>query len=67
MYQIFAKFGKIESLELYKLVEPYRLNVTEMVTETFMYGVISIESIDYINYICLKFGATSITIKIEPE
>jgi hypothetical protein len=29
--------------------------------------VISIDSIDYINYICLKFGATSITIKKEPE
>ncbi len=67
MYQIFAKFGKIDSLELYKLVEPYRLNVTEMVTETFMHGVIGVDSIDYINYICLKFGATSITIKKEPD
>lgn len=67
MYQIFAKFDKIESLELYKMVEPLNLNVTDMIDEVLLYGDVSLENLDYVDYVCLKFGSREITIRQQKE
>ena len=67
MYQIFAKFDKIESLELYKMVEPLNLNVTDLIDEVLLYGDVSLENLDYVDYVCQKFGSREITIKQQKE
>ena len=67
MYQIFAKFDKIESLELYEMVEPLHLNVTDLIDEVLLYGDVSLEQLDYIDYTCHKFGAVEITIRQQKE
>lgn len=67
MYQIFAKFDKIESLELYKMVEPLNLNVTDMIDEVLLYGDVSLENLDYVDYVCHKFGSSEITIRQQKE
>lgn len=67
MYQIFAKFDKIESLELYKMVESLKLNVTDMIDEVLLYGDVSLENLDYIDYVCHKFGSREITIRQQKE
>ena len=67
MYQIFAKFDKIESLELFKMVEPLNLNVTDMIDEVLLYGDVSLENLDYIDYVCHKFGSSEITIRQQKE
>ena len=67
MYQIFAKFDKIESLELYKMVEPLNLNVTDMIDEVLLYGDVSLENLDYVDYVCHKFGSMEITIRQQKE
>lgn len=67
MYSIFAKFPRIESLDLYTMVEPLKLNVTDMIDEVLLYGDISLENLDYVNYICYKFGVVEITIKQQKE
>lgn len=67
MYQIFAKFPSIESLELYKMVESLHLNVTDMITEVLLYGDVTIEELDYVDYACHKFGAVEITIRQQKE
>ena len=67
MYQIFAKFDKIESLELYKMVELLNLNVTDMIDEVLLYGDVSLENLDYVDYVCHKFGSSEITIRQQKE
>ena len=67
MYSIFAKFPSIESLDLYNMVEPLKLNVTDMINEVLLYGDISLENLDFIDYICYKFGAVEITIRQQKE
>lgn len=67
MYQIFAKFDKIESLELYKMVESLHLNVTDMINEVLLYGDVSLENLDYVDYVCHKFGSREITIRQQKE
>lgn len=67
MYQIFAKFDKIESLELYKMVEPLNLNVTDLIDEVLLYGDVSLENLDYVDYVCHKFGSSEITIRQQKE
>lgn len=67
MYQIFAKFDKIESLELYKMVEPLNLNVTDMIDEVLLYGDVTLENLDYVDYVCHKFGSSEITIRQQKE
>ena len=67
MYSIFAKFPCIESLDLYNMVEPLKLNVTDMINEVLLYGDISVENLDYVDYICYKFGAVEITLKQQKE
>lgn len=67
MYQIFAKFDKIESLELYKMVETLKLNVTDMIDEVLLYGDVSLENLDYVDYVCHKFGSKEITIRQQKE
>lgn len=67
MYQIFAKFDKIESLELYKMVEPLELNVTDLIDEVLLYGDVSLENLDYVDYVCHKFGSSEITIRQQKE
>lgn len=67
MYQIFAKFDKIESLELYKMVEPLDLNVTDLIDEVLLYGDVSLENLDYVDYVCHKFGSREIIIKQQKE
>lgn len=67
MYKIFAKFDKIESLELYKMVEPLKLNVTDMIDEVLLYGDVSLENLDYVDYVCHKFGSSEITIRQQKE
>ena len=67
MYQIFAKFDKIESLELYKMVEPLNLNVTDMIDEVLLYGDVSLENLDYVDYVCHKLGSREITIRQQKE
>lgn len=67
MYQIFAKFDKIESLELYKMVEPLELNVTELIDKVLLYGNVSLENLEYVEYVCRKFGSREITIRQQKE
>lgn len=67
MYSIFAKFPRIESLELYKMVEPLKLNVTDMIDEVLLYGDVTLEQLNYVDYTCHKFGAVEITIKQQKE
>ena len=67
MYQIFAKFDKIESLELYKMVEPLNMNVTDLIDEVLLYGDVSLENLDYVDYVCHKFGSREITIRQQKE
>lgn len=67
MYQIFAKFDKIESLELYKMVEPLELNVTDLIDEVLLYGDVSLENLDYVDYVCHKFGSSELTIRQQKE
>lgn len=67
MYQIFAKFDKIEPLELYKMVESLKLNVTDMIDEVLLYGDVSLENLDYVDYVCYKFGTREITIRQQKE
>lgn len=67
MYQIFAKFDKIESLELYKMVESLKLNVTDLIDEVLLYGDVSLENLDYVDYVCHKFGTFEITIRQQKE
>lgn len=62
MYSIFATFPRIESLELYKMVEPLQLNVTDLIDKVVLYGDVSLEELDYVYYTCHKFGAVEITI-----
>lgn len=67
MYHIFAKFDKIESLELYKMVEPLNLNVTDLIDEVLLYGDVSLENLDYVYYVCHRFGSSEITIRQQKE
>lgn len=67
MFTIFATFPRIESLELYKMVEPLQLNVTDLIDEVLLYGDVSLEQLDYVNYTCHKFGAVEITIRQQKE
>lgn len=67
MYSIFAKFTCIESLDLYIMVEPLKLNVTDMIDEVLLYGDISLENLDYVYYICYKFGVVEIALKQQKE
>ena len=67
MFSIFAKFPHIESLELYKMVEPLHLNVTDLINEVLLYGDIELENLDYVDAICHKFGATEINLKQQKE
>ena len=67
MYQIFAKFDKIESLELYKMVESLNLNVTDLIDEVLLYGDVSLENLDYVDYVCHKFGYCELTIRQQKE
>lgn len=67
MFTLFAKFGKIESLELYNMVEPLHLNVTDLINEVLLYGDIELENLDYVDAICHKFGATEINLKQQKE
>lgn len=67
MFTIFATFKRIESLELYKMVEPLHLNVTDLIDEVLLYGDVSLEQLDYVDYTCHKFGAVEITIKQQKE
>lgn len=67
MFTIFATFPRIESLELYKMVEPLQLNVTDLIDEVLLYSDVSLEQLDYVDYTCHKFGAVEITIKQQKE
>lgn len=67
MYSIFAKFPLIESIDLYNMVEPLKLNVTDMINEVLLYGDILLENLDYVYYICYKFGAVEIALKQQKE
>jgi len=67
MYSIFAKFKNIESLELYKMVETLKLNVTELLDETVLHGKFEVYNFEYISFVCGKFGAFEISIKKEPD
>lgn len=67
MYQIFAKFDKIKSLELYNMVEPLGLNVTDLIDEVLLYGDVSLENLNYVYYVCHKFGSREITIRQQKE
>jgi hypothetical protein len=49
------------------MVEPLKLNVTDMINEVLLYGDISLENLDYVDYICYKFGAVEITLKQQKE
>lgn len=67
MYSIFAKFNNIESLELYKMVEPLHLNVSDLISEVLLYGNVELEQLGYVEYTCRKFGAVEITIRQQKE
>lgn len=67
MITVFATFGKIESIELYKMVEPLHLNVTDLIDEVLLYGDIDLEHLDYVDYACHKFGVIELTIKQQKE
>ena len=67
MFTIFATFPRIESLELYKMVEPLHLNVTDLIDKVLLYGDVELEQLDYVDYTCHKFGAVEITIKQQKE
>ena len=67
MFTIFVTFPRIESLELYKMVEPLHLNVTDLIDEVLLYGDVSLEQLDYVDYTCHKFGAVEITIRQQKE
>ena len=67
MYSIFVTFPRIESLELYKMVEPLQLNVTDLIDKVLLYGDVSLEQLDYVDYTCHKFGAVEITIRQQKE
>ena len=67
MYSIYAKFPSIESLDLYKMVEPLKLNVTDLIDEVLLYGDVSLENLDYVDYVCHKFGSCEITIRQQKE
>ena len=67
MFTIFVTFPRIESLELYKMVEPLQLNVTDLIDKVLLYGDIDLEHLDFVDYVCHKFGAVEITIKQQKE
>ena len=60
---IFAEIqSSIDSMALYTELEPYRLNVTDMINKTVAYGNIELEYLNVVQYILLKYGANKITI-----
>lgn len=67
MFKILATFPHIESLELYKMVEPLHLNVTDLLDKVILHGNISLEQLEYVDYVCHKFGAVEITIRQQKE
>lgn len=67
MYSIFAHFSRVDSLELYRMVEHLKLNVTEMLDRTVLHGKLRYEDIQYVTEVCYKFGVTEFTIKKEPD
>ena len=61
---ITAEFpGNIEYLELYKMVECYKLNVTDVISSVYMYGEITEKILPYLLNVCYKFSYKTITIK----
>ena len=61
---IYVEFpGNIDSLELYKIVECYKLNVTDVISSVYMYGKITEKILPYLLNVCYKFSYKTITIK----
>lgn len=61
---ITAEFpANIESLALYKMVECYKLNVTDVISSVYMYGEITEKILPYLLNVCYKFSYKTITIK----
>lgn len=63
LVSIFAEFKtSIDSSSLYSELEPYRINVTDMITNVVAYGKVSIDNLNVVQFILLKYGANKITI-----
>ena len=61
MFQIFVEFpASIDSQELYKMVECYHLNVTDLEVAVYLYGNVALHEISKILIICAKFGMIDI-------
>lgn len=67
MCYLTAKFKNIETIDLYKMVEPLHLNVADMIEEVILYGEINLNQLRYVDYVCHKFGAFEITIRQQKE
>ena len=60
---IFAEIqNSIDSLALYTELEPYKLNVTDMIGHSVAYGYVDLDCLNVVQYILLKYGANKITI-----
>ena len=61
MFQMVVEFpASVDSQELYKMVESYHLNVTDLEIGVFLYGNVTLHEIGKILTICAKFGMLDI-------
>lgn len=56
--------GKIDSKSLYKELKNYKMNVTDLISRVYVYGVIDLAEpmVEYIIQICYKYGPVKIEI-----
>lgn len=55
--------GDIDSLSLWKLIEPYKLNLTALEDKTWIYGDVGLHNIGTIVERCALFGALKVEVK----
>ena len=53
--------GKVKSLDLYKKVERFNANVTDIIFLTFVYGEADLNTLIKIILICAKYGKVKVS------
>lgn len=61
--------GSIDSEQLYQELKNYSMNVTNLVTRTYVYGTVDLADplIEYIIQICYKYGNIQVDLVDIPE
>jgi hypothetical protein len=52
--------GQIDSKALWKLVEPYKINVTDFGYETWVHGKVDLDDVSNIISLCCRFGKVKV-------